>query len=208
VRSTAAIRRPARARWLPGLALLALTAGALAEQSCPLAEIVPASLWQLSESSACLEQHQPGLTVEQSPGTRARVDLLLSSHHAEELIYHIDLRTTDSGAIDWLASEPSAGRLAPGRSETLALSIDAHTSLPPLSSHSVMLLITLHDEQSEYRIELPVHVLIGAEPSLFRDEFEVDPVLGQFSQRPDSQPARPYDDRPIVTFLGPAQTGH
>lgn len=120
-------------------------------------------------------------------GSETRLNFEFQQSAFDQAIYHLDLRDAEQRPVEWIVASPRAGEIASTGSARIELAIS-----PPLELVSSIQLITvgvaIHDGSKSWSRDLDLQITIGEEQPLFRDQFEIDPVIGQFSQQ--TQPAR------------------
>jgi len=104
-----------------------------------------------------------------------------------EAIYHLDLRDAEKRPVDWIVASPRAGEIASTGLASIELTIRPPVELL-FSVQQVTVGVSIHDGSESWSRDLDLQITVGEEQPLFRDQFEIDPVIGQFSQR--AQPPR------------------
>ncbi|AKS42288.1 hypothetical protein [Wenzhouxiangella marina] len=207
------------ARWSLGLLLSGCSLLAWSAAPCPSAGNAAIEI-NLAEATdrpddalSCSSHGLADLSLNLIAGETRRILLELEQAAYVKGIYHLELRNADDQGVDWASITPSAGELMRGRSGRLALDI----STPPGSilpaTHALELFVLLHNGEQRWSMTLPIEVRVDEEQPLFRNRFEIDPVIGQFSQN-DSSPAQhkqvgrarpsPTGEHRRTSWIGPA----
>ncbi len=131
----------------------------------------------------CGDQPLESLSIGLATGNELTLSLSLSQLEVDRAVFHVDRINNGEEAADWLLVSPAAGEMTAGQPISLSLTVAATADLVPESRHHQTVRVSFHDGTSNWSIDLPVTLRVDAEQSLFRDQFEVDPVLGQFSFR-------------------------
>jgi len=101
----------------------------------------------------------------------------------DQAIYHLEVRDAAQSPVDWIVATPEAGEidsLSPAKIDLLIRPPAALVS----SVQAVTIGVSIHDGTRSWSRDLELQITVGDEQPLFRDRFEIDPVIGQFSQRP------------------------
>lgn len=138
----------------------------------------------------CGDHPLESLSIGLASGNELTLSLSLSQLEVDRAVFHVDRISQGEEATDWLLVSPAAGEMISGQPIDLALTVAATADLVPESRHHQIVRISFHDGTESWSIDLPVTLRVDAEQSLFRDQFEVDPVLGQFSFRLPAQSTR------------------
>lgn len=130
------------------------------------------------------------LTLPVPHGQTARVTLSLGGSGERELAYRLGVATAGGQSSSWLVIDAPSGIIPAGSRRPVTLTFHAHEALEVRSRHRLDLIIELGAGDKQVELSVPVELHVLEEAPLFRNRFEVDPVLGQFSQRaPRSRPA-------------------
>ncbi|MEN1728508.1 MAG: hypothetical protein AAGJ52_08705 [Pseudomonadota bacterium] len=158
-----------------------------AELTRPIAVTISPGDQPESLQFACASGALQGVNLNAEAGLSTTLTIQLEQSLFSDSIYHVDLFDIDQQRIDWIAAAPSAGEL----SNTGTASVELTVTPPPElinTVQAVQVVLQLHNGEKSWTRELNFSVTVGEEQPLFRDQFEIDPVIGQFSQR---APARP-----------------
>ena len=104
----------------------------------------------------------------------------------EQAILHAELLAEDGSAVDWAQIEPAAATLGAGTALNFELVLAPAAGHRPGQVLPLILSIDLHDGQNRLAISTRLEVTVGEEAPLFRERFEIEPVIGQFSYRPSN----------------------
>ncbi|QOC21354.1 hypothetical protein IC757_09830 [Wenzhouxiangella sp. AB-CW3] len=127
---------------------------------------------------ACSRGSVERLQLRAEPGQQARVGLLLANPGPDPVLISRDMTRDAAWASDWVYLELPGAEIQPGSflPATLVITVPDDYSPGERFEHRFGLL-----EGSE-KLELSVALEVIREQPMFRDDFEVDPVIGQFSQ--------------------------
>ena len=104
----------------------------------------------------------------------------------DQAIYHLELRDSEQRPVEWVLATPRAGEMESSDSASIELMIT-----PPVEMISTVQAVTIgvsiHDGERSWSRDLLLQIAVDDEQPLFRDQFEIDPVIGQFSQRKASR---------------------
>jgi hypothetical protein len=123
-------------------------------------------------------------------GAQREIEIALRQSAFAESIYHIELRDQDRSPIDWIAAAPPAGELNDADSARIQLTISPPAELVS-SIQTLALSIKVHNGQQSWSRDLELRITVAEEQPLFRDRFDIEPVIGQFSQAP-GRPSRSH----------------
>ncbi|OAB56457.1 hypothetical protein AY599_23540 [Leptolyngbya valderiana BDU 20041] len=138
--------------------------------------------------AVCSQGSLERIALSAAIGAVGEVDFDLRQSAFAESIYHLELRGQDRAPVDWIEAAPSAGELNDAETARIRLTL---TPPPELVStiQTVVLHMKVHDGQQSWSRDLELSITVSEEQPLFRDRFDIAPVIGQFSQRA-SQPSR------------------
>jgi len=100
----------------------------------------------------------------------------------DQAIFHLDLVDADQRPVEWITASPQAGEIDRTSSARIELAINPPLDLISSVQH-ITVGVTIHDGTKSWSRELDLQITVGEEQSLFKDQFEIDPVIGQFSQQ-------------------------
>ncbi len=165
---------------------IALVSGSLAaaESACE-----DASQWLsigpkdvLSASGArlsCPEEQTLLLDLELGPEQQRELAIELRNADDRERKFRVELGNGE--APGWLDLSPDQGTIAPGESQMLNATIVANPLTAIDGSLSETLEINIEAAEEVMTLKLTIEVRIGNDDPLFRDTFDVEPVIGQFN---------------------------
>jgi hypothetical protein len=121
-------------------------------------------------------------------GAQREVEIDLQQSAFAESIYHLELRGPDRAPVDWIEAAPPAGELSDAETARIRLTLTPPAELIS-TIQTVVLSVKVHDGQQSWSRDLELRITVTEEQPLFRDRFDIAPVIGQFSQR-SSKPNR------------------
>jgi hypothetical protein len=127
----------------------------------------------------CADGSLERLVVRAEPGQRAEVQLLLANAGLEPVMIGHDMTAEQAWSSDWVHLEMFAGEVPAGDFLPISLVLDVPAGFEPGSRHEQQFVLIDEGE----RLALTVILEVIEEQPMFRDGFEIDPVLGQFSYR-------------------------
>lgn len=137
--------------------------------------------------SVCPNGNLELLDLTATVGARTALEFEFQQLAFDQAIYHLDLRDADQRPVDWITATPVAGEIDGLTSARIELLIEPPVDLVS-TVQSISVGVTLHDGEKSWSRDLRLQITVADEQPLFRDQFEIDPVIGQFSQR--SEPTR------------------
>lgn len=129
----------------------------------------------------CAQADLSSIAVGLRSGQAREVTLLLGNTTTRPLNYRIGLFPDNEVSPRWLKIEPESGTLAAGTQVQARLVVKAPAGFAREIVTAQKLLFTVDDGNREYVSALTVELEIRDEGPMFRDDFQVDPVIGQFS---------------------------
>ena len=123
-------------------------------------------------------------------GAASNLQVSFEQNEFGNAIYHIDVRDAAQRPINWIKVSPAAGEISTVAA-TLELSITPPVELMA-SVQTVTLKFRLHDGSQSWTRDIELQITVDEEQPLFRDQFEIDPVIGQFSQRTPARRAASF----------------
>lgn len=114
-------------------------------------------------------------------GQQAEVTLLLGNPRSAALEFTADLWPDEPQTQAWLHMEPNSGTIPAGGQAQARLLFSAPADDLAQGGHEQLILFTTDDGTRESTTTVAVALEVGGEAPMFRDDFKVDPVLGQFS---------------------------
>lgn len=129
-----------------------------------------------SFEALCNAQGLAELIIEIQPGQRLALELLIQ--HPQAATARLSAGSSDRSA-KWLEFDP-----APGQQEGFwryPLKVSALAEFEAGDRLELVLEVSL--AENSFNREIPITLIVQQEAPLFRNRFEVDPVLGQFSYR-------------------------
>jgi len=148
----------------------------------------------------CSGETTDAIQVRLLPGREAVIELLLIHQARVGAQLSVASLASEGGEPEWLTIDPQAVQAADA---PVRLVLRSGSELVPGSTHQALVRFAVEDNEL---VELAVSLEIADEGPLFRDRFEVDPVLGQFSYRaPRPRHTRDHPEPADRSF--PAGTG-
>ena len=139
--------------------------------------------------------------VQMEPGQRAKIELLVANPADVPVFIGHALSVDSFASVDWMQLERIHLAIAPGGYALISLFIDVPLDVQPGQHHEQNFHLT-GDDGSELPLQITLEVI--EEQPMFRDGFEIDPVLGQFSQRKeDASDSGPGSSASNGSFTGP-----
>lgn len=129
----------------------------------------------------CGQADLASIAVGLTSGQAREVTLLLGNTTTRPLNFRIGLFPDHAVSPRWLQIEPESGTLAAGAQVRARLVMTAPAGFVPETATAQQLLFTVDDGKKEYVSAMTVELEIREEGPMFRDDFQVDPVIGQFS---------------------------
>lgn len=120
------------------------------------------------------------VAMQMEPGQRAEIELLIANPADMPVFIGHALRLDSISTVDWIQLEQLHLAIAPGGFASMSLFIDVPPNMQPGQRHEQSFKLT-GDDGSELPLDITLEVI--EEQPMFRDGFEIDPVLGQFSYR-------------------------
>lgn len=165
-------------------------------------ELIVVALNGEAVAAGCREGGLESLSVTLPPGAEATLELGVM--YRGERAGPLSIRTaaiSEGDADDqepeddaaWIAAHSDTTQLQPGRLTSVSLVVDADRGLEPGSVHRIQIEFSVGDGPAQ--LIVPVSLKVLDDQPLFRDRFEVDPVLGQFSYRPSKTRTQRRSDR-------------
>ncbi|MFU8831905.1 MAG: hypothetical protein ACNA7J_07075 [Wenzhouxiangella sp.] len=136
---------------------------------------------------ACSAKSVEAISVLLAPRREAVIELVLTRHASGDARFNATVIAPDGvssdSLADWLTLEPQTGFAMAATGATVRVILRSTPELAPGSTHELLLTFELVEDDNVSVVEIPLMVEIQGEDPMFRDRFEVDPVLGQFSYR-------------------------
>jgi hypothetical protein len=158
----------------------------------------------LQISPVCSGSNLQSLSIS-APADRP-VELTLVFSHSASRALNIDSGGGLDGAtvLDSVQINPASFTADRSAATALLVKFGDLNALTRGASRTFSLEWTVDDGEDVHVLTLPVELTIQAGDSLFKDRFEVDPVLGQFSYRstprkPDQSRSSSFANRPVGT---------
>lgn len=129
----------------------------------------------------CSQADLASIAVGLTSGQAREVTLLLGNTTTRPLNFRIGLFPDHAVSPRWLQIEPESGTLAAGAQVRARLVMTAPAGFVPETATAQQLLFTVDDGKKEYVSAMTLELEIREEGPMFRDDFQVDPVIGQFS---------------------------
>jgi hypothetical protein len=137
--------------------------------------------------AVCNQGSLERLSLSAAIGAQRQVEFDLHQSAFAESIYHLEIRDLDRSPVDWIHAAPAAGELNDAESARIRLTVTPPAELVS-TIQTVFLNLKVHNGQQSWSRDLELRVTVVDEQPLFRDRFDIAPVIGQFSQR-SSQPS-------------------
>jgi len=166
----------------------ALDADCGEEQFRPLGIFIASTEGAEPIQAVCSEGVLDRINLSAAIGTQREVEFDLHQRAFAESIYHLELRGPDRSPVDWIDAAPPAGELNDAETARIRLILTPPAELVS-TIQTVILSMKVHDGQQSWSRELELRITVAEEQPLFRDRFDIAPVIGQFSQR-NSKPNR------------------
>ena len=150
---------------------------------------------------SCSEGSLNRAAVQMEPGQRAKIELLVANPADVPVFIGHALSLDSLTSVDWIQIEQLHIAIEPGGYALMSLVIDVPANLQPGQRHEQKFEL-IGDDGSELPLNITLEII--EEQPMFRDGFEIDPVLGQFSQRQeDTSNGRQPLAASIGSFAGP-----
>ncbi len=121
------------------------------------------------------------------PRREAIIGFVLTNHAAGDARFNVTMVAPEGVGSDWPANwltiSPLTGLAMAAGDVPVRVALRSVSELAPGSTHELKLMFELVEDDNVSVVEMPVRIEIQGEDPMFRDRFEVDPVLGQFSYR-------------------------
>lgn len=135
----------------------------------------------------CGQDDLASVSVALAPTQAREVALVLSNTTMQSLKFRVGLFPDNEVSPRWLRVEPESGTLDAGGRVQARLVVTAPADFVPETAMERQLLFTVDDGKQEYVSTVTVELEIREDGPMFRDDFQdfqVDPVIGQFSYLP------------------------
>ena len=150
--------------------------------------------------ATCRRGRLESLSIVLAPGKETTIELGVTSRAGRAHEIDIVAVAAAGASTSWLTVQGDLERVASDQPLPVVLQVHA-SDLEPETTHHLLLEFSLADGERRPTVGLPVTLNIAQEQPLFRNRFEVDPVLGQFSYRSSTPRHRPG------TTAGPVAAG-
>lgn len=132
----------------------------------------------------CGQHDLASVSVALAPTQAREVALVLGNTTTQPLKFRIGLFPDNEVSPRWLRVEPESGTLAAGGRVQARLVLTAPADFVPETVLERQLVFTIEGDSREYVSTVTVELEMREDGPMFRDDFQVDPVIGQFSYLP------------------------
>lgn len=129
----------------------------------------------------CGQADLASIAVGLAPNQVREVTLFLGNTTTRPLNFRIGLFPDNEVSARWLQIEPESGTLAASTQVQARLVVTAPAGFVPETVTAQQLLFTVEDGNREHVSTVTVELEMLEDEPMFRDDFQVDPVIGQFS---------------------------
>ncbi|GEM_PF-2089541 len=129
---------------------------------------------------ACTEGRPATIDAGIEPGQKVMIVLVIDNDSDSPAHFQIDPYEADSTGGNWIEINPTSGSVPPGNRFHVGITLSVPSGLATGSVQELDLNLDVTGTEGFFT-RLPVTMTVREEQPLFRDRFDVDPVLGQFS---------------------------